>query len=242
MCGCVGNGRGMDARQGAIRVFGEIPIPPSSSPAQRRRPAASAPEPASTSTRCAILRSLGPREGRGRSPGTARGDGSRDRASGEAGMVGCGALRRERGFQKKRGWPPAALPSVRRSRGPQGSPVRLTTTDVQDTGSRMANPPSPPPGVACNKTRDEPQKNAPHAELAEVAEFSRAVSSDLTMRSLIDGSRCMTCRPTRHEPAWAVGNGRGTEARQGAHPRFLERGCGSAEGVRSEREQGDRTP
>src|SRR5829696_4609301 len=29
--GRVGNGRGMEARQGAMRIFGEIPIPPSSS-------------------------------------------------------------------------------------------------------------------------------------------------------------------------------------------------------------------
>ena len=44
VCGCVGNGRGTDARQGAIRIFWETPIPPSSSPARRGRPAASAPE------------------------------------------------------------------------------------------------------------------------------------------------------------------------------------------------------
>jgi len=76
--GRVGNGRGMEARQGAMRIFWEIPIPPSSFPARRRPPAASEPEPASTNTRCAIQRSLGPREGRGRSrrgsrEGTVRG-------------------------------------------------------------------------------------------------------------------------------------------------------------------------
>jgi hypothetical protein len=78
VCGRVGNGRGREARQGAMRIFLEIPIPPSSSPARRRPPAASAREPASTNTRCAIWRSLGPREGRGRSrrgsrEGTVRG-------------------------------------------------------------------------------------------------------------------------------------------------------------------------
>ena len=78
MRGRVGNGREMEVRQGAMRIFWEIPIPPFSSPARHRRPAASAPEPASTNTRCAIWRSLGPREGRGRSrrgsrEGTVRG-------------------------------------------------------------------------------------------------------------------------------------------------------------------------
>ena len=72
MCGRVGNGRGREARQGAIRIFWEIPIPQSSSPAWRRPPAASAPGPAFTNTRCAILRSLGPREGRGRSRRSSR--------------------------------------------------------------------------------------------------------------------------------------------------------------------------
>jgi hypothetical protein len=83
--------------RGPSAFFGEIPIPPSSSPPRRRRPAASAPEPGPTKPRCAILRSMGPARRPGAvAQGLARGDGSRDRASGEAGMVGRGALRRER--------------------------------------------------------------------------------------------------------------------------------------------------
>ena len=143
--GHVGNGRGREARQGAMRIFWEIPIPPSSSPARRRPLAPSAPEPASTNTRCAIWRSLDPQEGRGRSRRSSReGDGSRDRASGEAGMVGCGALRRERCSRKKCGWLPAVRPSACSSRRLQGSPVCPASADAQDTVSRMVNPPPLP--------------------------------------------------------------------------------------------------
>jgi hypothetical protein len=104
-----------EARQGAIRIFWEIPIPPSSSPARRRLPAASAPEPAFTNTRCASWRSLGPRETLGVFRRMcARGESSRDRASGEAGMVGCGVLRRERCSKKNADGPLARfhLPAV----------------------------------------------------------------------------------------------------------------------------------
>ena len=91
------------------------------------------------------LAKLEPREKAGAFPQEfSRGDGSRDRASGEAGMVGCGAPRRERCSRKKRGWPPAGLPSVCRSRHPQGSPVRPAPADVQETVSRMVNPPPLP--------------------------------------------------------------------------------------------------
>jgi hypothetical protein len=48
-------------------------------------------------------------------------------------MAGSGALRGTMRFLKKRGWPPAALSSVRRSRRLQGSPVRPATADVRDT-------------------------------------------------------------------------------------------------------------
>jgi hypothetical protein len=34
----------------------------------------------------------------------------------------------------------------------------------------------------------------------------------------------MARQPMRHEPAWDVGNGRGVEVRQDAHPRFGEGG------------------
>jgi hypothetical protein len=35
------------------------------------------------------------------------------------------------------------------------------------------------------------------------------------------GTDGMAPRPTRHEPARDVGNGRGMDVRQDAHPRFL---------------------
>jgi hypothetical protein len=156
VCGSIGNGRGMEARQGAIRIFGEIPIPPSSSPARRRPPATSA----GAGLHEHPMRDLA-KPGSARRPGAcpqrfARGDGSRDRASDEAGMVGCGALRRERCSRKKCGWSHAGLQSVYRSRRPQGSPVRPARADVQDTVSRMVNPPPLPPCVVCNEIRDEP--------------------------------------------------------------------------------------
>jgi hypothetical protein len=142
--GRVGNGRGMEARQGAMRIFWEIPIPPSSSRARRRPRAASAPEPASTNTRCAIWRSLGPRESRGRSrrgarEGRARGIAHRMKPEWWA-AGRCGG----KGVQKKRGWLPAGRPSACRSRRPQGSSVRPAPADVQDTVSRMVDPPRLP--------------------------------------------------------------------------------------------------
>jgi hypothetical protein len=49
-----------------------------------------------------------------------------------------------KGFLKKCGWPPAALPSVCRFRRPQGSPVRRATADVRDTVLRVvSSPPFP---------------------------------------------------------------------------------------------------
>jgi hypothetical protein len=86
----------------------------------------------------------------------ARGYGSRDRASDEAGMVGCGALRRERGCQKKRGWPPAELRSACRSRRPQKSPARPATADVRDTVSRMVR--ATASRDACIEIRNEPER------------------------------------------------------------------------------------
>jgi hypothetical protein len=73
-------------------------------------------------------------------------------------MVGRGVLRRERCSRQKRGWPPAALPSVYRSRRLQGSPVRPAPADAQDTVSRMVSRQRFPPGVAYNEIRDEPEK------------------------------------------------------------------------------------
>jgi hypothetical protein len=85
-----------------------------------RRPAASAPEPDPTKPRCAILRSMGPRKPGAFAQGLTRGDGSRDRASGEAGTVGRGALRRERCLRKNADGPlprfgPAAVPCIPRN-------------------------------------------------------------------------------------------------------------------------------
>jgi len=153
VCGRVGNGRGSEARQGAIRIFRETPIPPSSSPARptscRKRTGAGLHE--------HLMRDL-VKPGPARKPGDVlqrytREDDSRDRASGEAGMVGCGVLRRERCSRKKRGWPPAALPSACRSRRPQESPVRPASADVQDTVSRMVNRHRFSPGAVQRNSR-----------------------------------------------------------------------------------------
>ena len=114
VCGRVGNGGGMEARQGAIRVFWGDTYPAILILALRRQPAASALEPDLHETPMRDLAKPGParRPGRSRrvsrekagafSQGLARGDGSRDRASGEAGMVGRGTLRKTMGFLQKR--------------------------------------------------------------------------------------------------------------------------------------------
>ena len=97
VCVRVGNGRGMEARQGAIRVCWEIPIPPSSSPPRRRRPCRKRTGAGPHEAPMRDLAKPGPAKGQERFVrGLARGDGSGDCASGEAGMVGRGALRRER--------------------------------------------------------------------------------------------------------------------------------------------------
>src|SRR5829696_6528630 len=94
----------MKARQGAMRIFWGDPYP-----------AILVPSPAPTSCRKRTGAGLHEhpmrdpaKPGPARRPGAfpkrfARGDGSRDRASDEAGMVGCGPLRRERCSRKKCG-------------------------------------------------------------------------------------------------------------------------------------------
>jgi hypothetical protein len=47
--------------------------------------------------------------------------------------------------------------------------------------------------------------------------------------------------PTRHEPAWAVGSGRGMEERQGAMTIFFGGGCVAPHRLRSAPEQATRT-
>jgi hypothetical protein len=76
-------------------AFPLVPIMPAA------MPAGSAPAPASTNTRCAILQSCEAREAGAIPQRACEGDGLRDRSSGEAGTVGCGALRKTMGFLKK---------------------------------------------------------------------------------------------------------------------------------------------
>ena len=119
VCGRVGNGRGMEARQGAIRVFGGIPIPPFSPWLCADGPAASAPEPGPTKPDARSCEAWARERPGAFAQGLARGDGLRDRASGEAGMVSRGALRRERCLRKNADGPlprfhPAAVPDISR--------------------------------------------------------------------------------------------------------------------------------
>jgi hypothetical protein len=139
--GRVGNVRGLEARQGAMRILGgdtypaiHVLSPPTS---YRKRAGAGLHE-----RPMRELAKAGPAKRPGAFPQRfARGDGSPDHASDEAGMVGCGALRRERCSGKMR-MAPCGLPSACRSRRPQGSPVRRAGHSVAQgeptTASRHA--------------------------------------------------------------------------------------------------------
>ena len=133
-------------------------------------------------------------------PGLARGDGSRDRASGEAGMVGRGALRRERCIRKC-GWPPAAPPSVRRSRHPQRSFVCPATADVR--GHRLARgelttlPARSPTKSAMNRRSARARQRRRTGTCGDApSSMVRWRSSDQARRSVVcaAGSRCSVQR------------------------------------------------
>jgi hypothetical protein len=142
--GRVGNGRGMEARQGAMRIFFwrylfRHPRPQPDTDvlpqAHRSRPPRT---PDARSGEAWAARRPG-RFRRGSREGTVRRIAHRAKPNGGLPDAAAGTV-----FQKKCGWPPAALPSARCCRRPQGSPVRPAPADAQDTVPRMVNPPPLP--------------------------------------------------------------------------------------------------
>jgi hypothetical protein len=96
----------------------------------------------------------------GVSTGSRARDGSRDRASGEAGMVGRGALRRERCIRKNADGPlpcfhPAAVPDV--SRKASCAPQRPT---CRDTGAARGDSPRVDPRFATESTKTQKRSGA----------------------------------------------------------------------------------